>query len=155
MQSKLVFQMCNRKALFLWGFMVFWFGMLSIFIYLIAVNGAPKELGNWMPVILVISIIVGSGAARWAFNHPVVFLKIDGSHAEVSQLFIFKREKMICLTNEIFLEQVVVDKDSEGDPYYKLAIVAKGVKFIVYESHSIEAVKTKYKSLQIAIQQAL
>ena len=151
MPDRAEFQMHNRKAVFLWGFMVIWFGMLSMFVYLYVTKGLSGEQGQWMPTILGLFFIVGIGSLKWVFGHPIVSLRLEGGRAQIRERYAFKVESTTCLADEISVLPIREDKDSDGDPYFKLEITVREKAFLVWESHSREEATEKRSALLTAL----
>jgi len=153
MGNKFEFQIKNRTAIFLWGFMAFWFLMLFTFAYLYVKEGISSELGNYMPVIFGVSFFFGIGALSWALKQPIVSIKIKEGRVLVSERLIFRVESFDYRVDEITVKQIKTDKDSEGDPYFKLEVEVQNKVFVVYECHSREEVEKRRNALLAAIKQ--
>jgi hypothetical protein len=151
MPDRAEFQMHNRKAAFLWGFMAIWFGMLSMFVYLYVTKPLFGEQGQWMPIGLGLFFIFGIGGMKWAFGHPIVSLRLADGRAQIRELYAFRVESTTCLADEISVLPIREDKDSDGDPYFKLEITVREKTFLIWESHSREETTEKRSALLLAL----
>ncbi len=131
--------------------MAFWWAMLLIFTYLYVTEGAPPDLAFWMPFILSLFYVFGLGSLSWALSHPVVSLNIIGTQVKIKLRYLFRTQVFFFLTKEIEVTPVREDKDSDGDPYFKLEIIANNQVFLLWESHSMEETTLKRNDLIFAI----
>jgi hypothetical protein len=145
------FSITNKKALFLWGFVFFWFSFLAIFFYLYLTEEIPGQLGAWFPVILLIFLGAGIAIAKWAFVQPVVRLSINGTEVIVVSQYPFGSSRFVGTVNEVSNAIIREDTDSEGDPYFKCEIQFREKVFVVWEDHVLQDVEQKHAAINAAL----
>ena len=144
--------------LFGWGFMVIWMSMLGVAIYTVTQDGLPGQMDPQIEIgIFGIFVVFGIFATMSMFYEPLVFLKVTAGNITIKQVWLFKTRIYKGRLSDCPYSELLIDEDSDGDPYYRAIITPENQDAICFfQSHTKENVEkvvtelnariTKYKS---------
>ena len=137
----------NRAPWILRGFMLFW--MAALVAFTIAAAHEQTNVANWLlPYVLSLFWLAGGAALVAFFRMEIGVVIIDApGRLRVCRGPFYRRTE-----DELpYLElRFVTDRDSDGDPYYKLMLTAPPRPLTVAEGHD----RARLDLLQRVIEQA-
>lgn len=122
----------NRTPYFARGLMLLFVGFTAMFTYL-GFRDRPADAGPYLPYIMLLFWLVGLGATLWSFNQEAAELRVTGPRSlHIRRGKAFRRVEHWTDHARFW---IVEEKDSDGDPYFKLLMDAPGGKLTVAEGH--------------------
>ncbi len=142
----------NNIAAFGWGISILFLVMCSAITYIIFRDGfsslqiyppdTPRFYQSWtLPVVLAVFWTFGLGAACYFAKKPSVQVEVrpDKSVAIIRR-FPFRKEVQVFQATELSAAEVVEKEDSDGDPYFTVAVTHAGASsIIIAEGHVRQA----------------
>jgi len=140
----------NNAAVFLWGFMGAWMLMLALFTCLYVRDGDNGE--KMLPLVLMAFWLFGWAACHWAFGHARVRVEIGHGRVLAREVYAWSTRENRYAASDVFVPDVVEEKDSDGDPYFKCLLrLPDGRSLTVAESHSRPRMEARRAELLAAL----
>lgn len=126
----------NNVARYGWWFSAFFLFMCSAFTYILIRDGAshiqiypptiPDYYPPWvMPTVLAVFWMAGLGLANYTASMPCVQVEVDfNGTVTIEKRYPFRKEHRTLKPQEIASVELVENKDSDGDPYYSVRLIA-------------------------------
>lgn len=143
----------NDTALFGWGFMAVWTGMLGVFTWLFwRDNGFHQFHPAVESGILGLFWVFGLGGCAYFFGIPRIVLDLRNGSAVVREQWLLGQRVEECPATSDLAPVLVKGKDSEGDPYFRCTVTTpSGRTVTVAEGHDRERVEAVRARLAAAL----
>jgi hypothetical protein len=117
----------NRMAAAGWAFMAVWLGMLVLFTWILARDGAHPSQPAWVQHgAIAFFWLIGIAAAGHLFAQPCTRLRVGAEgHVELVRRTPFGRQVERFAPGAIAAIEVRAGRDDEGDPYWRTFLVAR------------------------------
>ena len=138
----------NRVVLFYRGFMLAFVATVALATYA-ALRDGPPEPGKWWPLFMLVFWAAGLGGLVWSLNQETSVVRVTGNRSiHIRRGKAFRRHDLWTDRARFW---ILDDKDSEGDPYFKLMMDAPGGKLTVREGHQRPALELLLAELEAAL----
>ena len=138
----------NRVPWFYRGFMAVWLGTVALSTYA-ALREAPPEAGKWWPLFLLGFWAVGLFGLAWSLNQETSVIRITSNRSiHIERGKAFRRQEVWTDRARFWIDE---EKDSEGDPYFKLRMDAPGGPLTVREGHQRPALEELSRRIEEAL----
>ena len=138
----------NRVVLFYRGFMLAFVTVVALATYA-ALRDGPPEPGKWWPLFMLVFWAAGLGGLFWSLNQETSVVRVTGNRSiHIRRGKAFRRHDLWTDRARFW---IVDDKDSEGDPYFKLMMDAPGGQLVVREGHQRSALELLLSEVEAAL----
>jgi len=144
----------NNAAIAVWVFMAVWMGMLCLFTYIFMRDGGIPDFGLLGPVFFGVFWLGGLGATAWALSQPRIRVTIAGQRVVTRESWLWRARERRYDAAQLRVPELLVDKDSDGDPYFKCLLRLPDGVLTVAEGHArpkLEAVCARLLSVLPAV----